>query len=353
MALTISVPDSLRASVEAASGGRQTVLYTAKGNPTFMNVIPQFNLADVGLTGTTPHPAFIVNGVNKTEIFLGTYAGKSVDGELLSLPGVECSHNDLIGLTGTHDNYITRAAACGTGFHLMNNIEWAAIALWCRQNSYAPTGNTSTGKAHDRTWESGRLAGEGRILNGSGPVSWRHDNSSTGISDLCGNVWEWAPGLRVTTDQYIQIIQNNNAAVSASSTGAGSGDWHYININGSLSTTLDAGTAIKFGTVLAANTVVAAGTFEGLTVDNSITAGALAVLRNYGILPISNQLGGTIASPAVNGDYFVLGGAGNEYIPFRGGDWTFGPNAGVWALHLYYARTTVSSSVGGRPAFVS
>ena len=35
--LTILIKDSLRQSVELASGGLQTVLYTAKGQPTYMN----------------------------------------------------------------------------------------------------------------------------------------------------------------------------------------------------------------------------------------------------------------------------------------------------------------------------
>ncbi len=36
---TILIKDTLRQSVEAASGGLQTVLYTAKGQPSFMNII--------------------------------------------------------------------------------------------------------------------------------------------------------------------------------------------------------------------------------------------------------------------------------------------------------------------------
>ncbi len=81
----------MRQSVEAASGGEQTVLYTAKGQPTYMNIIKKFDLStiDASLSGT--HPAFIVNGVEKPEIFVGTYLGKLVDGELLSLPNVDPS----------------------------------------------------------------------------------------------------------------------------------------------------------------------------------------------------------------------------------------------------------------------
>ena len=43
--LTILVKDSLRQSVELASGGEQTVLYTAKGQPTYMNIIQKFDLS--------------------------------------------------------------------------------------------------------------------------------------------------------------------------------------------------------------------------------------------------------------------------------------------------------------------
>ena len=41
---TILIKDALRQSVEAASGGLQTVLYTAKGQPSFMNIIEKFDM---------------------------------------------------------------------------------------------------------------------------------------------------------------------------------------------------------------------------------------------------------------------------------------------------------------------
>ena len=73
--LTILIKDSLRQSVELASGGLQTVLYTAKGQPTYMNIIQKYDMStiDPSLSGT--HPAFIVDGVEKPEIFIGTYQG--------------------------------------------------------------------------------------------------------------------------------------------------------------------------------------------------------------------------------------------------------------------------------------
>ena len=62
---TIITKDSLRSSVEAATGGLCTVLYDDAGHPSFMRRIPKMRIEDLypdlGLTGT--HPAFIVNGV--------------------------------------------------------------------------------------------------------------------------------------------------------------------------------------------------------------------------------------------------------------------------------------------------
>ena len=43
--VTIVMRDALRAQVERASQGRQTVLYTAKGQPSYMNVVPLVTLA--------------------------------------------------------------------------------------------------------------------------------------------------------------------------------------------------------------------------------------------------------------------------------------------------------------------
>lgn len=39
MAFTFSIKDTYRQAVEAASGGKQTVLYDDKGYPSIMNVI--------------------------------------------------------------------------------------------------------------------------------------------------------------------------------------------------------------------------------------------------------------------------------------------------------------------------
>ena len=354
MALTINIIDTLRKSVEAASGGRNTVLYTAKGQPCYMAVIPKFNLQDIDASlGTGTHPAFIVGGVEKSQLFIGQHIGVSRNGEMLSLPGVD-PINSI-----THDAAVSLVRANGTGWHLMNNIEWAAIAQWCWKNSFQPRGNSSYGKSSDLATEMGvrqdgvtpgTAGGSARTLTGSGPTSWRHNNTPFGIADLNGNVWEWSPGMRLNAGE-IQIIENNNAALSTADFGASSAEWKAV--DGATGTLVAPGTA---GTVkyASANSGTAdftlyrssGSSFEGVansTGANPVSAAALQVLKRYGLFPIAASLGG---------DGFYLDVTG-ERVPFRGGNWDSAAIAGVFALGLSVARSDSYANVGARPAFVS
>lgn len=370
--VSIFVKDDLRASVEAASGGRQTVLYTALGQPTYMNIIPQFDgrAVDAGLPAG-PHEMFMVNGIAKSEYFIGAFPGRVFNGEMLSLPGVAPT-TDI-----NHDQAIAYARACGAGHHLMSNAAFAGIALWCRTNGFLPRGNTNFGSSGDATWETSRrldglspgdAAGSGRILNGSGPVSWRHDNTSAGISDLCGNIWEWTPGMRLMAGE-IQIITGNNAALSSTDMSTTSAEWKAINgATGALVTPTFTGT-VEGGDYLptTANSVrlAANGTanytlvrtsgqsFEAMTNPGATPVGtaALALLKSLGLFPVASPLGGTIAVPAANGDgiWSTLTG---ERLPSRGGNWFGGVSAGLFALNLDIVRKGATSFIGGRPAFV-
>ena len=140
--VTIVMRDALRAQVERASQGRQTVLYTAKGQPSYMNVVPLVTLAALGLAGAEgPHPAFIVGGRERGEFFYGSYGGVIRAGELVSLPGV--APGAWMDFAGASD----AARACGSGWHLSTNAERAALMLWCRRHGHAAQGNTDSGRS--------------------------------------------------------------------------------------------------------------------------------------------------------------------------------------------------------------
>ncbi len=356
MALTINIPDTLRKSVEAASGGRNTVLYTAKGQPCYMAVIPKFTLQSIDASlGTGTHPAFIVGGVEKAQLFIGQHIGVSRNGEMLSLPGV-----DPINAIN-HDAAVSLVRANGSGWHLMSNVEWAALSQWCWKNGFQPRGNTAFGRSSDLITELGvrsdglavtgaNQGSQSRTLTGSGPVSWRHDNTPFGISDLNGNVWEWSPGMRMV-DGELQILENNNAALSDADFGVLSTQWRAVDgATGALVTPGTAGT-VKYAAATsgAADFTLyrnSGGSFEGMvnsTGANPVGATALQRLKQYGLFPIAGSgLGG-------DGVYMTIAG---ERLPRRGGDWTNGAISGVFALPLDNARSLAYTSIGARPAFV-
>lgn len=218
---SIFVRDKLRASVEASTGGMCTVLYSQAGAPSHFFILPRFNLEDIdpGL-GSGPHPAFIVDRRVLPKIFIGQYQGY-VDVpnlQIVSLPGLRPTPVSSNGMSSWGGEF----AARGAGYHLMTNTEWSAVTLWCLKNGFAPHGNTRNG-AYEGTQERGIVptvissATRYAILAGSGPASWRHNNSAAGISDLVGNLWEWVGGLRLFSGE-IQVCENNDAA---------SADWQF------------------------------------------------------------------------------------------------------------------------------
>ena len=356
MALTISVPDTLRKSVEAASGGRNTVLYTAKGQPCYMFILQHTDMATANTAlGIARHPAFIVNGVNKSEIFIGQHIGYSQNGEMLSIPGVDPIN------TITYDAAISLARANGTGWHVMSNAEWSAVQLFCYYNGFQPRGNTDYGRSSDLSSERGVDSATGRLAlssgtatnrtrTGSGPASWRHNNTPFGIADLCGNTSEWQSGLRVNLGE-IQVLPNNDAALVTANFAANSADWKAIDgATGNLVAPGSVGT-VKYAS---ANSGTAdftlyrssGSSFEGMVNSmgaNTVSSAALTVLKSLGLFPI--------ASSGLGTDRFWIN-TGIETLPIRGGYWANSSNAGVFYLLCDYPRSHWHGTIGARPAFV-
>ena len=309
-AASASVLDPLRRSVEAASGGRMTVLYTANGAPCHMHVFPAFNLQDVapgGELGTGLHPAFLFDGQPATEIFVGAYQASMMGTEAVSLPGADPR------TSVNHDVARNLCKANGPGWDLMSNLDWAAVAIWCMANGFEPRGNTNQGRHHTNRIETGRrvdglapgATGTARTRTGSGPQQWAHDGSPAGIHDLVGNVWEWVSGMKLI-DGRVWLAPDNGLNEETS----------YIN------------TGFNLPSQRTWSTVDA--TAASALVKQSLIAPATPALSPIGTL------------------YTDLTA---ERLPCRGGGWNRAGNAGLAALNLTYARTFSYTLIGFRPRF--
>lgn len=366
MPVTISIPDSVRQAVEAASNGHNTVLYDDKGNPSVMVVIPRFRMDDIDPSlPPQVHPAFVVGGVVKPEIFVGKFAAAVHDGRAVSVPTAEPT------AWVTWDQARQYCAAKGYGWHLMTNAEWAAVALYCWRRGYQPHGNTGWGLAHSDRLAAGRRvdgaepglqagpAGGARVLTGSGPTTWTHDGSEAGIYDLVGNVWEWQAGVRLLEGE-IQVIPNNDAAINTVDQGAASAAWRAIAQNGALVAPGTAG-SLKYdgpapinapppntpievsdevrnpqsGTGYSTVSYKDLGTHAGVTVPN--------LLQQLALFPLNTD----IEAPA---QWFSVRTFGERVIA-RGGDSTAGAGAGLFSVYGGALRTWNAAHIGFRAAY--
>lgn len=345
--LTIIATDGYRKAVEHNSGGKNTVVYDAQGNPNIMVVVPRFNYEDLGLTalelGEGTPTMFQTNGAPRSEVLIGKYLASTMGSGTAVIGGVQ---------PRTSVNYDQAKQLCtqkGANWHLMSAHEWAAIALWSIANGTVPRGNTNYGRSHERKLETARRAdngipgdtsGTGRTDTGKGPATWSHDHTEFGITDLVGNVYEWIDQMCMQDGRIITTLDNDPSVAEANwtrhaafldaiaATGGAPKLNSKVNIRqGDLGDDGSGGSSFSVE-------------WQKLTKDPSYTPQQLLRRLLIESAATTGSAGGTLY--------------GRNYglrFPIRGGAWHSGAGAGLGALDLHGSRADSRGGVGFRPAF--
>ena len=351
-----AIGDGAALTIADNNGG--TIKYDQYGNPNVMVWIPAFNWDHVNeFSSTTLHPAFMVNGVAKSGIWVSKY-------ENILLAPTTYAEYSAGTITGSSHSYIAASRAnvsarynidfdaarkactnMGTGWHLMTNAEWAAIALWSKNNSTMPYGNNNYGKDVDDATVVGKIitgdtygTGNSRWWTGSGGAKTGHTRTLDGVMDLNGNLWEWVDGMRLE-DGLIYVAGNSNTSPTwaGNSFAAAEADWYntgmYVNWDGASSGfTLS---AVDRGTAMPTYKVQSFG----------LTTGGDSLLAALALAPT------TSSSSAYGNDYYYANNSGQRF-PLRSGGWSLSSLAGVFYLSLNNGRSYTSYTLGFRSALV-
>jgi hypothetical protein len=332
--MDISLFDNYKSIIEALSGGKNTVLFDDQKLPSIMVRFPKLKYTDVGLSKPAGAPsdflpAFLVNGAGESGlvpfVLIGKYISYIYNNRAYSLPYKDPATNI------NFNNGKLRCTDKGTGWHLMTNAEWAAVALFSKINATMPRGNNKYLQSTAAAYESGiatqtgvvkGVSGTARSYTGSGPNTWNHDYGPLGIADLNGNVWGWCDGLKIT------------AGVASIMTHNGANDGYPGN-------TFTMAEANWRDTA----TDITAGLTSGHKILTLLTGDLWTGLN---ICATSDETGAAAYGNDVN--YFT---ATDERMLLCGGDWSTESGSGVFARNMTKQRTEILDRIGFRLAFVS
>ena len=339
--------DDMKLAVESLTGGKNTVLLDDAGLPSVVVAFPKHTNKELFGGSDQTHSGHIVNGVEKSVMYVDKFQDIVYGGRGYSLPMRD---------PATYVNFdqaVQYARAKGKGWGLIPFALWAEIALFCRANGTMPHGNNNYGSDASYPLEKGvgtyydsSAKKERRTATGSGPETWNHDGTGAGIADLNGNIWEWNAGLRLV-DGEIQIIPYCNSMLQEVSLGSASTSWKAIASDGSL---VDPGTSGTLKYSNSANQLATTVTptdsgrwesFSAMTLASGLTAPEIA--KELILYPA--EAGGDYG-----GDYHGWNTSG-ERVADCGGNWRTGGDAGVFYVSLRDTRSNSDGDLGFRSAF--
>ena len=342
--------DDMKLAVESLTGGKNTVLLDDAGLPSVVVVFPKHTNKELFGGSVQTHSGHIVNGVEKSVMYVDKFKDIVYGGRGYSLP-----MRDPAAYVN-FDQAVTYARAKGTGWGLLPFALHSEIALWCRANGTMPRGNNNFGADVSRPLEKGvgtyydsANKQDRRTATGSGPETWNHDGTVAGITDLNGNINEWWAGCRIVNGE-IQIIPNCNCMLQDVSLGSSSTSWKAIAADGTLVEPGTSGT-LKFTWANSAITLTS-GNATVEDIGRYTEFKSLALASGLTVPEIIKEL--ALYPAETGGDY---GGDGRwldtsgERVALGGGDWYDGSTAGVFYVGLYAPRSGSNDNRGFRSAF--
>ncbi|MCD8398259.1 MAG: hypothetical protein LUD12_13950 [Lachnospiraceae bacterium] len=321
--------------VETAEGKCEydvVALYDDYGIPSIMHRFRKMSNAELFGGSEKIHSAFVIDGKEYDEIFISVYENCEINGRPYSLP------HQKAWVDVTNDDFAKACFNKGKGWHMITGPEWGLLANISLKNGTMPHGNTRSGCYHADNSEHGEIYNSHYTLTGSGPATWTHDHTATGVHDLCGNHWEMVRGVRLK-DGKLQAAKDNNAAVDVDLTVDGNG-WADV---------LDNEGKPVFVHVKDSGEIIFNTSRENP--DNEREGYTSARWKNVVIDCESEQMKELALFAGEEGAYLYVDATEGEWLFYRGGSWINGTDAGVFSSHLSNARSLTSASIGGRSAF--
>lgn len=309
-------------------------IYDDAGIPSIMHRFRRMSNKELFGGSDKPHPAFVIGGEVYDEIYISVYPNMMIHGKPYSLPYTDPTTNF------TADEFAEACFSKGEGWHPLTAAEWGLLANLSYKNGTLPHGNTNCGKWHGDENERGESSGSSgssgsssRTLVGSGPATWTHDHTKTGVHDLCGNVYETIRGLRIKNGA-LMVAKDNDAALPTTDLTQCGDDWQPMTDDTGAPIYVDAGDGIAFTT-----DPDRAGGYYGSEWGEVETECQSEMLKEYAMF-------------AGEPDAFCFVDATEgEYLPVRGGSWNSDGCAGVFSLHLDDPRSRSWANSGDRSAF--
>lgn len=318
-------------SKEISPGMEHTVvaIYDDASIPSFMHRFRKITNKELFGGSDKVHSAFIIGGVVYDEIYISVYENCEINGKPYSLPMQKPWTNI------TNDEAAKACFSKGEGWHLITRPEWGLLANLSLKNGTLPHGNTNCGKYHADEKEKGELSGCYNITKtGSGPSTWTHDHTPTGVHDLCGNIWEMVRGFRIK-DGVLEACVNNDAAMDIDLS-EDSENWKPIldDKNGRA-----IGVSVEGGEISIKSEGVAKEGYDGDRWGNITVKCESELLRELAMYP---------GEPDA---YCYIDSTKGEYLPRCGGRWSSPSSAGVFNVNLGSPRSYSGGGIGFRSAY--